>query len=205
MAKRINWLGRALGLVCAAALASAWALVLWVPSGGPHVDGFNVVDGAVVRRLGGVRRHRCRVRSRGRDRVGVLASFFPIGVSLLPSDHWLQWVGWLDLGLLAAAVLIWVSGRVRPRRPRAIAGVGGCSRMAASSSEQGNGVNVMHSVQVSNGAFGVGGFAGGVCAGGWLAALVRGDAREAARRLDGEQSARVRPQLRALGCRCDRS
>ena len=32
MAKGINWLGRALGLVCAAALASAWAYVLWVPS-----------------------------------------------------------------------------------------------------------------------------------------------------------------------------
>ena len=41
--------------------------------------------------------------------LAFLASFFPIGVSLLPRDHWLQWVGWLDLGLLVAAVLIWVS------------------------------------------------------------------------------------------------
>jgi hypothetical protein len=41
-----------------------------------------------------------------------LASFFPIGVSLLARDHWLQWVGWLDLGLLVSAVLIWTA---RPR------------------------------------------------------------------------------------------
>ena len=47
--------------------------------------------------------------------LAFLASFFPIGVSLLPRDHWLQWVGWLDLGLLVSAVLIWVS------RPRAAA------------------------------------------------------------------------------------
>jgi hypothetical protein len=38
--------------------------------------------------------------------LAFLASFFPIGVSLLPRDHWLQAAGWLDLGLLVAAVLI---------------------------------------------------------------------------------------------------
>jgi hypothetical protein len=40
-----------------------------------------------------------------------LASFFPIGISLLARDHWLQWVGWLDLGLLASAVLTWLGKR----------------------------------------------------------------------------------------------
>ena len=40
-----------------------------------------------------------------------LASFFPVGAFLMPTDHWLKWVGWLDLGLLVAAVLIWVTSR----------------------------------------------------------------------------------------------
>jgi len=40
-----------------------------------------------------------------------LASFFPVGVFLLPTDYWLKWVGWVDLGLLAAAVLLWVTAR----------------------------------------------------------------------------------------------
>ena len=40
-----------------------------------------------------------------------LASFFPVGVFLLPTDHWLRFVGWADLGLLVAAVLIWATAR----------------------------------------------------------------------------------------------
>ena len=43
--------------------------------------------------------------------LAFVASFFPIGVSLLPRDHWLQWAGWLDLGLLLAALLIWATRR----------------------------------------------------------------------------------------------
>jgi len=40
-----------------------------------------------------------------------LASFFPVGAFLLPTDHWLKWVGWVDLGLLVAAVLLWLTRR----------------------------------------------------------------------------------------------
>ena len=43
MAKTINWLGRALGLVCAAGLAGAWAFALWVP-----IDGITLSGGSVV-------------------------------------------------------------------------------------------------------------------------------------------------------------
>ena len=43
--------------------------------------------------------------------LAFVASFFPIGVSLLPRDHWLQWAGWLDIGLLVAAVLIGATRR----------------------------------------------------------------------------------------------
>jgi len=109
MAKAINWLGRALGLVCAAALASAWAFVLWVPSSGLSLAYLNVVTAlvfvvlALFAGIAAVYGHAVVIA------LAFLASFFPIGVSLLARDHWLQWVGWLDLGLLASAVLIWLS------------------------------------------------------------------------------------------------
>ena len=111
MAKAINWLGRALGLVCGAALAGIWALVLWVPSGGFSVEGVNVVGAlmfvalAVFAAIASVYGHATVIA------LVFLASFFPIGVSLLPRDHWLHWVGWLDLGLLIAAVLLLATGR----------------------------------------------------------------------------------------------
>jgi hypothetical protein len=111
MAKAINWLGRALGLVCGATLAGIWALVLWVPSGGFSVEGVNVVGGlmflilAVFAAIAAVHGHATVIA------LAFLASFFPIGVSLLPRDHWLHWVGWLDLGLLVAAILLLATGR----------------------------------------------------------------------------------------------
>jgi hypothetical protein len=116
MAKGINWLGRLVGLVCAAALASAWAYVLWVPSAGLTLANLNVVTAlvfvvlAVFAGIAAVHGHALVIA------LLFLASFFPIGVSLLPRDHWLQWVGWLDIGLLVSAVLIWVS-RPRPGAP----------------------------------------------------------------------------------------
>ena len=112
MAKAINWLGRALGILCSAALASAWAYVLWVPSAGLTLENFNVVTAlffvilAIFAGIAAAHGHAAVVA------LAFLASFFPIGVSLLPRDHWLQWVGWLDVGLLVSAVLIWL-GRVR--------------------------------------------------------------------------------------------
>jgi len=115
MTKGINWLGRAVGLVCSAALASAWAYVLWVPSAGLTLTNFNVVTAllfvvlALFAGIAAVHGHAAVIA------LAFVASFFPIGVSLLPRDHWLQWVGWLDLGLLVSAVLIWLS------RPRAAA------------------------------------------------------------------------------------
>ena len=112
MAKTINLAGRALGLVCAAGLASAWAYVLWVPSSGLTLAYLNVVTGllfvvlAVVAGIAAVHGHAAVIA------VAFLASFFPIGISLMArQDHWLHWVGWLDVGLLVAAVLIWVTRR----------------------------------------------------------------------------------------------
>ena len=102
-------IGRALGLVCSAALARAWAYVLWVRASGLTLGNLNVVTALVLVALAGfagiaaVHGHATVIA------LVFLASVLPIGVSLLPREHWLQWVGWLDLGLLASALLIWLS------------------------------------------------------------------------------------------------
>jgi hypothetical protein len=113
--KGIHWLGRALGVVCAAGLASAWAYTLWVPSSGLTLENLNVVTAlffvvlSIFAGIAAVHGHALVIA------LVFVASFFPIGVSLLPRDTWLQWVGWLDIGLLASAVLIWIG------KPRAAA------------------------------------------------------------------------------------
>ena len=107
--KSINWLGRAVGVVCAAALASAWAYTLWVPASGLTLENLNVVTAlffvviSIFAGIAAVHGHAAVIA------LVFVASFFPIGVSLLPRDHWLHWVGWLDVGLLVSAVLIWLS------------------------------------------------------------------------------------------------
>lgn len=114
MTKTINWLGRGLGVVCAAALASAWAFVLWVPAAGLTVTGISVVTAlllvalAVFAGIAAVHGHALVLA------LLFVASFFPVGAFLMPTDHWLKSVGWLDLGLLAAAVLIRVTARRVP-------------------------------------------------------------------------------------------
>jgi hypothetical protein len=111
MAKGIHWLGRALGVASAAVLASAWALTLWVPSAGLTLTGISIVTALLLLVLAvfaGI------AAAHGHPLVLALlflASFFPVGAFLMPTDHWLKWVGWVDLGLLLAAVLIWATAR----------------------------------------------------------------------------------------------
>ena len=91
-------------------LAAAWAFALWVPSGGLTLDGIGGVGGALMSLVLAVFAGIAAVHGHAVVIALVfLASFFPIGVSLLPRDHWLQAAGWLDLGLLVAAVLIWAT------------------------------------------------------------------------------------------------
>jgi hypothetical protein len=111
MAKAINWLGRIVGMLCAAALAIAWAFALWVPAAGLSLSGVSVVMAlalvafAVFAGIASAYGHGVVVV------LLFLASFFPIGAFLMSADHWLKWVGWGDLGLLAAAVLMWATAR----------------------------------------------------------------------------------------------
>jgi hypothetical protein len=111
MAQTLNLLGRGIGLVCAAGLAAAWAFALWVPAAGLTLSGISVITAlllvvfALFAGIAAVHGHALVVA------LLFLASFFPVGVFLLPTDHWLKWVGWADLGLLVSAILLWATAR----------------------------------------------------------------------------------------------
>jgi hypothetical protein len=111
MLKALNAFGRALGALCGAVLSVAWVFALWVPAARLTLSGVSVVVAlllavfAVFATIASIRGHAVVVV------LLFLASFFPIGAYLMPADHWLRWVGWFDLGLLLAAVLIWVTRR----------------------------------------------------------------------------------------------
>jgi hypothetical protein len=114
MLRALNAFGRALGALCGAALSVAWVFALWVPAAGLTLSGVSVVVAlllaifAVFATIASIRGHAAVVV------LLFLASFFPIGAYLMPADHWLRWVGWVDLGLLVAAVLIWVTRGAAP-------------------------------------------------------------------------------------------
>lgn len=111
MAKTLNLVGRGLGMLCAAALALAWAFALWVPAAGLPLSGVSVivalglVASAVFAGIASAYGHAVVVV------LLFLVSFFPVGAFLMQVDHWLKWVGWGDLGLLLAAVLMWAGAR----------------------------------------------------------------------------------------------
>ena len=117
MRKTLNAFGRAFGALCGAVLSVAWVFALWVPAARLTLSGVSVVVAlllavfAVFATIASLRGHAVVVV------LLFLASFFPIGAYLMPADHWLRWVGWLDLGLLLAAVLMWVTRHGAPASP----------------------------------------------------------------------------------------
>jgi hypothetical protein len=112
MLKGFNRLGRVLGVLCGAALALAWLFAMWSPSAGLTLSGISFVVAlfmvvfALFAAIASVYGHSVVVV------LLFLASFFPIGAALLPADHWLRYIGVGDVGLLLAAVVMWVTKRL---------------------------------------------------------------------------------------------
>ena len=117
MLTTIHWLGRALGAVCGFVLAGIWAFALWVPSQGVTLAGTSVVTALLLLALAlfagvaALHGHGAIVA------LFFLASFFPVGAFLMPTGHWLKWVGYIDLGLLVAAVTIWLTAKHAAAQP----------------------------------------------------------------------------------------
>ena len=105
----MNKVGRAIGALCGAALAIIWAFTFWVPAAGLTLPGSSAVGAlmfAVFALFAAIASYR------GHAPIVVLlflASFFPVGASLIRLDHWLRIVGWLDVGLALAAALMWLT------------------------------------------------------------------------------------------------
>jgi hypothetical protein len=110
--KILHMAGRALGALCGGALSLGWAYALWVPTAGVALAGASVVLVALL--MAALALFAAIASWRGHPTVVMLvflASFFPVGLSLVPSEHWLRWLGYLDVGLLVGGLLIWITAR----------------------------------------------------------------------------------------------
>jgi hypothetical protein len=111
VSKILSILGRTIGTVTGGVASAAWMIAMWVPSAGLTLSGISFVA-ALVMALSALFAAIASVR--GHTVVVVLvflASFFPVGLFLSTTDHWLKWVGRLDVGFLIAAVLMWAGSR----------------------------------------------------------------------------------------------
>ena len=97
--------GRGVGAFASAATAILWLLAIWSPDTSDVLAGgltLVVAHLLVVVSVVGVI---ASVRGHGNVMLAVfLLSFLPVGVVLLRADHWLRWIGVLNLLLLLAAL-----------------------------------------------------------------------------------------------------
>lgn len=118
MAGWIRDAGRGLGVTAGAANAAAWAFAMWVPTGGLTLSGIDLVVGFVMCLASVI-----AVIAAARGHSGVLfvtflVSYLPVGAFVLTLDHWLYWIGWSDLALLASAAMIRFAAPGAARAPR---------------------------------------------------------------------------------------
>jgi hypothetical protein len=107
----LQLLGRVIGAIAGFAASLCWVFAMWVPTAGLTLAGVSFVVAllmaiiALFAMIAAVRGHFVVLT------LMFLASFFPIGAFLMTTDHWLKWVGALDIGFITAAFLMWVSSR----------------------------------------------------------------------------------------------
>jgi hypothetical protein len=100
-------LGQLIGISAGAIAAMLWMLTLWIPDSsfsfniGSMAVIFTMTILAVIAIVASLKGH-----------AGVLivifgVSFFPIGLYVLGVPHWIQWVGFANMGYLMSAVIIW--------------------------------------------------------------------------------------------------
>lgn len=102
----VDFAGRGIGAASGAIVAMLWILGVWMPASGLALTGINFVVAllmallALFAAIASVRGHPAVLL------VVFVASFFPVGVTLIEADHWLRWAGALNVCYLVAAVLI---------------------------------------------------------------------------------------------------
>lgn len=115
MSRWIYDAGRGLGVTAGVLNSAAWAFAMWVPMEDLTLSGVDLVV-AFVMCLASIVAVLAAARGHAAVLLGAfLVSFLPIGAFALTLDHWLKFIGFSDLVLLASAVLI----RFAPRAPAA--------------------------------------------------------------------------------------
>ena len=96
---------RGCGVISAGAAALLWVTAMWMPSTQSVLSGWGFAVAALMLLIS-IFAVLASLRGHGNIMLGMfLASFLPVGAYLIRVDHWLQWVGILNLLLLAAALL----------------------------------------------------------------------------------------------------
>lgn len=107
---------RGLGGFASATAAVMWLLALWSPDTRELLAGTWALLVANLLIIVGVVGVIASVRGHGNVMLAAfLLSFLPVGAVLLRTDHWLRWIGALNLLLLLAAL---VTRWTEPRGPR---------------------------------------------------------------------------------------
>ncbi|MBN1238475.1 MAG: hypothetical protein JXB36_08225 [Gammaproteobacteria bacterium] len=107
--------GRGLGALAGAAVAILWLAALWTPASGAMLAGIGFVVALLMALIGlfvviaSLRGHVVVLL------IAFVASFFPIGFHLAAAEHWLSWVGRLNVAYLLAALLMWLGRRLDAR------------------------------------------------------------------------------------------
>jgi len=117
--KAVEYAGRGLGALSGAIVSLMWMLALWIPSAGFELTGINFVVALLMAMLA-LFAVIASVRGHGVVLIVLfVASFLPVGLALAGADHWMSWVGRLNVCYLLAAGLIRVGQKGQARRAAA--------------------------------------------------------------------------------------
>jgi len=102
-------IGKIIGIVSGIIVGSMWAIAMWSGSvDWTHPLAVFVV--AIIMLMLSIAVVIGSMREHHRALIFIfVASFFPIGLYLFTLDHWINWIGVLNIGHLLAGVLMWES------------------------------------------------------------------------------------------------
>jgi hypothetical protein len=112
---KLLWqIGRAVGALVAAIAAVMWVYAMWAPDVRAILAGWSLPVAMLMMFLS-LLAVIAAIRGHGNMMLAMfLGSFLPVGAVLMRVDHWLSWIGVLNLILCAAALVTrWTS----PRQP----------------------------------------------------------------------------------------
>ena len=100
-------IGKLIGIVSGSIAALMWTQAMWM-GGIEWSQPIPVFFVAIVMLVLSIAVVIASVREHHRALVILFAiSFFPIGLYLFTVDHWINWIGAMNIGFLLAGVLMW--------------------------------------------------------------------------------------------------